>query len=463
MVGQFFTPEAVARVMLRLAGSRPGQRIMDPSCGDGVFLRCCPPGCAVHGCEIDPRYAAVIKAISGVCQTTIDDALVALLPLWGSFDLAIGNPPFSAQTHLERRPQVLRGFDLGAGRPSQCLEVLFLELFVKLVKPRGRIAIILPDGPLSNRPFQFVRDWVLRQVQVQMIVSLPRGLFRETSAKTNIIIARRLPASQQPYREPTWMRVCGGIGELDTLKAPPHDHGWRPVILADASDWRPEAHEDAPMGANTDGIRLGDVCRLRTGFACYGAKRELFERPSSNRIPLLRAKNFKAEGGLRLDHDLAYVCRDGPMFAEDAVVRPGEVLFVRVGMGCYGRAASVPARLHAQADDWIHVLTPFARLDANGLADWLNSAEGRQQVSRLAKGVGALSVSKSSLAELRVPRALVNGSLVLSEARAAYGIDDSRRADRRAVEGPRVAPKARVGHPAPLKRRSLGIRRRRNG
>jgi len=34
------------------------------------------------------------------------DALVCLLPFWGIFDLVIGNPPFSAQADLEKRPQI---------------------------------------------------------------------------------------------------------------------------------------------------------------------------------------------------------------------------------------------------------------------------------------------------------------------------------------------------------------------
>jgi hypothetical protein len=42
MIGQFATREPVARAMYRLARVRPGQRIIDPSCGDGIYLRCAP-------------------------------------------------------------------------------------------------------------------------------------------------------------------------------------------------------------------------------------------------------------------------------------------------------------------------------------------------------------------------------------------------------------------------------------
>ena len=129
MIGQFFTPEIVSQTMFRMVGVRSNQRVIDPSCGDGSFLRAAPGGLKLFGCEVDPKYAAMSNPILPEGHFTHGDALTALVDVWGTFDLAIGNPPFRAQASLEKRSEVLRGYDLGAGRPSQCLEVLFLELF----------------------------------------------------------------------------------------------------------------------------------------------------------------------------------------------------------------------------------------------------------------------------------------------------------------------------------------------
>jgi PIN domain nuclease of toxin-antitoxin system len=63
--------------------------------------------------------------------------------------------------------------------------------------------------------------------------------------------------------------------------------------------------------------------------------------------------------------------------------------------------------MSAQADDWIHVLTPLVKVDGTAVVAWFNSEAGRAEVRRLAKGVGTLSVSKSSLAELRIPARLI--------------------------------------------------------
>lgn len=420
MIGQFFTPEIVSQSMYRVMGAKPGNRVIDPSCGDGSFLRAAPPSLALYGCEMDPKYAAVTKHLVPEGQFIHGDALTALLPLWATFDLAIGNPPFSAQASLEKRSEVLRGFDLGAGRSSQCLEVLFLELFLKLVKPNGRIAVILPDGPFSNKPFRYVRDWLLCRAHVEAIISLPRGIFTKTTAKTNILIAKKLPVSPKPYQEPTWLLACEKLSDLQPLALSAwrkKDPSWKRVILADQDDWRPEAqfeHCDAEMGPT---VRLGDLFRLRTGYAAYGAKRELLDSAGADRIILIRAKNIAPDGGLRLTENCAFVTRTGDMYCKQSMVNPGEILFVRVGAGCYGRTALVPEGVEAQADDWIHVLTPIVHVDSQGVFEWFNSDVGRAAVRRLAKGVGTMSVSKTSLAELRLPaRFQLSNDLMLESA-----------------------------------------------
>lgn len=411
MIGQFFTPDIVAECMFYLAGVHAGQRIIDPSCGDGSFLRKAPRGIELFGCEIDPQYAQVARRLVLEKRFVQGDALTALVWLWETCDLVIGNPPFSAQANLEKRTEVLQGYDLGVGRKSQCFEILFLELFLKLAKPGGRIAIILPDGPLSNRPFKFVREWLLCRAHVEAVVSLPRGIFNRTTAKTNILIAQRRAFSAQPYREPTYLLKCDDVSELKPLRLAEwtkEEPRWQRAILADDDDWRPEAHSSVSVGHHSsDSVRLGDIFGLRTGFALYAGKRKFFEEPGENRLLLIRAKNLAPEGGMRLNENCAYISRTGEMFREKSVVHPGEILFVRVGAGCYGRTALVPKGLPAQADDWLHVLTPRLKVDGGGVVAWFNSDAGRASVRRLAKGVGTLSVSKSSLAELRIPAALV--------------------------------------------------------
>lgn len=410
--------------MYRLAEVQAGQRVIDPSCGDGSFLRAAPAGLDLFGCEMDPQYTEEGALLVAAGNFVAGDALTQLRKLEGTCDLAIGNPPFSAQSSLEKRPEVLRKYALAGRRRAQCLEILFIELFVKLVKEGGHIAVILPDGPLSNKPYHYVREWLLAHTEVRAIISLPRGIFSGTQAKTNIVFARRRVFSLVPTKSPTYFFECKSLSDLRMLglnEWVKQDARWQSGVLTSA-DWRPEAR-DASDGNVTQSsfsteateaaegtLRLGDHFKLRTGYALYGAKRELFDAPSKDRTLLLRAKNIDPKGGLRLQENCAYLASGGEMFCEQSLVRAGEIVFVRVGVGCYGRTALMPSGVVAQADDWIHILTPVRPLDSARLVEWFNSEKGRTTVRKLAKGVGTLSVSKVSLADLRIPAWLGSGT-----------------------------------------------------
>lgn len=69
------------------------------------------------------------------------------------------------------------------------IEVLFIERFIQLTKPGGHIAIIIPDGILSNSNLHYVREFISKKVKVNAVISLPRGTFKDvgTSAKTSIL------------------------------------------------------------------------------------------------------------------------------------------------------------------------------------------------------------------------------------------------------------------------------------
>ena len=111
MIGQFFTPEIVVQSMFRLAGIQPGQRLIDPSCGDGAFVKGAPTNCEVTGCELDPQYTELLRALVGRGKFIHGDGFLELASRWGAFDLTIGNPPFSAQANLETRTEILQCFD----------------------------------------------------------------------------------------------------------------------------------------------------------------------------------------------------------------------------------------------------------------------------------------------------------------------------------------------------------------
>ena len=84
------------------------------------------------------------------------------------------------------------------------VEQLFLERALQLVRPRGLIAFIMPDGFLANQRAQAARDWVLEQAAVLAVVSLPAATFRTSglNATTSTVILRRHSAARKERPRP---------------------------------------------------------------------------------------------------------------------------------------------------------------------------------------------------------------------------------------------------------------------
>jgi len=418
-LAQYFTPEGVARFMAHLLHIQEG-RVVDPGCGDGVFLRVLAdswPGIRIHGCDVDPECLDTLKGTLHWKRLHLynADALSGLDALWGTFDGVIGNPPFSAQTELVTDPRVLRRFDLGRGRRSQAREVLFLELFLRLLRIGGRFSIILPEGVVATRPLQGARNWLLMNANVDSIVSLPRRIFPGTSAKCIILTGTRIPVTMAPRPRLTKLVICRDISEhiWSILPALLSERRFSDEIrrgnLRELHDWRPERAwlADKPVGRpGHDSVRLLDLVeRSSTGFALYGDKRQVYkERPKAG-VRLIAAKNFRPSGGLDFFRESRFIRHGGPGYSPRALVRDGDLLFVRVGVGCCGRAAVVhPGDESWQADDWLHILRVQPGVDPHYVAAWLMSEPGSAMVGALRHGVGTVSISRSALLTLAVPR-----------------------------------------------------------
>ena len=164
----------------------------------------------------------------------------------GSFDLVFTNPPFgSVVKRTEKAEGYLEQFELrnflsksttgsepdesGQGeqdakrgaksvkdRASIKTEILFLERVHSFLKPgTGRVAIVLPDGILTNSSLQGVRDWLLAHFQLLAVVSLPQFAFAHYDAgvKASIVFMRRLAEGEIVHDDaPIFMALAENIG-----------------------------------------------------------------------------------------------------------------------------------------------------------------------------------------------------------------------------------------------------------
>jgi type I restriction enzyme M protein len=208
---QYFTPRQVVEFMVELADPAPGTSICDPASGSGGFLvgalaRVSPEGRAtaisVRGAEIDDRMAWVarinvlmhggdprsIHTLRGAGSLGSLTSVATALPQV-TFDLILTNPPFGSDM-TDR--EALHGFVTGRGRTSRRRGVLFVERCIELLKPGGRLAIVLDDSVLNLAGNRDIRDYVTRNGIVEAVISLPDVTFMPYStAKSSILVIRR--------------------------------------------------------------------------------------------------------------------------------------------------------------------------------------------------------------------------------------------------------------------------------
>ena len=164
----------------------------------------------------------------------------------GSFDLILTNPPFGsvikrtekAEGYLEQfelrnflgkattgtepdesaqgEQSAKRGSKAVKARASIKTEILFLERVHSFLKPgTGRVAIVLPDGILTNSTLQGVRNWLLDHFQLLAVVSLPPYAFvhYDAGVKASIVFMRRLDEGETvPDDTPIFMALAENIG-----------------------------------------------------------------------------------------------------------------------------------------------------------------------------------------------------------------------------------------------------------
>jgi len=181
----------------------------------------------LYGIEINDQIARVCKMNmiihdDGHTNIISTDSLrdfseiTDLHPKFGKdkFDIILTNPPFGA-TVKSTEKNYLDHYELGKSKKNQKTEVLFIERCVNFVKPKtGRIAIVLPDGILSNSSLQFVRDYIMDKCQIEAIVSLPQFAFAHFGAgvKSSLVFLRRKGDNEKLGNYPIFMAIADHIG-----------------------------------------------------------------------------------------------------------------------------------------------------------------------------------------------------------------------------------------------------------
>lgn len=249
-MGQFFTPREIIRFCVEMLGPQISDLILDPAAGSGGFLLNAMDyvrefaernydereawehwhNFAMHnlyGIEINDQIARVCKMNmiihdDGHTNIISADSLKSIDEICkihkgfrkNHFDIVLTNPPFGAVVKRTEK-DYLDKYKLGENKKNQKTEILFIERVIDFVKPgTGKIAIVLPDGILTNFSLQYVRDFIMAQCQILAVVSLPQFAFSHYGAgvKPSLLFLRRKQENEKLIDYPIFMAIAEHIG-----------------------------------------------------------------------------------------------------------------------------------------------------------------------------------------------------------------------------------------------------------
>lgn len=173
--------------------------VLDPACGEGSLLlaaRALLPRARLAGSDVDARALAKARAQLPSALLSESDALLAP-PAPESADAVLMNPPYVAAYArgavpllASRREQLARRFpDLGPGEANGFLH--FLELALELVRPGGRLGLVLPDTLLTNERYERARRALVARTTGLDVRVLDWPVFGSAGVRTALFLCSR--------------------------------------------------------------------------------------------------------------------------------------------------------------------------------------------------------------------------------------------------------------------------------
>ena len=209
--GQFRTPRHIIRMMVELVDPKADDVICDPACGTAGFLVAAGEylkerrkeeiffnrekkehymNRMFHGFDMDRtmlRIGAMNMMTHGVDNPFIEyrDSLSDQNTDREKYSLILANPPFKGSLDAD-----IVSADLLKLCKTKKTELLFLALFLRMLKVGGRAAVIVPDGVLfgSSKAHRDIRRELVENHRLQAVISMPSGVFKPYAGVSTAVL-----------------------------------------------------------------------------------------------------------------------------------------------------------------------------------------------------------------------------------------------------------------------------------
>ena len=250
--GQYFTPRSIVKFTVDVLPITKDSKVLDTSCGSGGFLLYALNKVRTQATTLYPKYETDVKQYNrwhpywhnfastnlygieiseqisraakmnmiihddGHTNVITSDGLISDKDIeqitknrgfkYGTFDFIITNPPFGSSVRQTEKAY-LKTYGLGkkeedwlavtakpaVTRENQSTEVLFIEQAYRFLNEGGYLAIVIPDGILTNSSLQYVRDNVENWFRIIAVISMPQTAFAANGAgvKSSILFLKK--------------------------------------------------------------------------------------------------------------------------------------------------------------------------------------------------------------------------------------------------------------------------------
>lgn len=281
--GQFRTPRHIIKMMVEMVAPQPRDVICDPACGTAGFLVASGEYLREHhkeiftdealwkhfneklfnGYDFDStmlRIGSMNMLLHGVENPNIrykDSLSEDHAGDEESYTLLLANPPFAGSLDYETCAK-----DLLKVVKTKKTELLFIALFLRLLKTGGRAAVIVPDGVLfgSSNAHKSLRKMIVEEQRLDAVISMPSGVFRPYAGVSTAVLL--FTKTNSGGTDEVWFYDMKADGfslddkrtELDHTK---HEQDNIPDILA---RWRNlEAEKERPRTAQSFMVAKSDI------------------------------------------------------------------------------------------------------------------------------------------------------------------------------------------------------------